>query len=96
MTVGNWIAVVSAIIAFLGLAAGMMAMAVQIAFRFGEHHSRLSVVERDTAELKVEGRSTADAIAAISGKMSLLDEVRADVKRLLGGRGHTARQDQGD
>lgn len=97
MTAGNWIAVVSAAIAFLGLAAGMMVMAVQIAFRFGEHHSRLNVVERDTAELKIEGRSTADAISAISGKMSLLDEVRADVKqmaRLLGSRGRTARQDQ--
>ena len=50
MTAGNWIAVVSAAIAFLGLAAGMMVMAVQIAFRFGEHHSRLNVVERDTAD----------------------------------------------
>jgi hypothetical protein len=94
MTAGNWIAVVSAAIAFLGLAAGMMVMAVQIAFRFGEHHSRLNVVERDTAELKVMAHSAEAAIAQVGSMSKLLDEVRTDVKRLLGSRSRTARQDQ--
>jgi hypothetical protein len=86
MTLGNWIAIVSAAIAFLGLAAGMMVLAVQVAFRFGEHHSRLSVVERDTAQLKIDGKATADAISKISGMEKLLAEVRVDVKSILGGR----------
>ncbi len=86
MTLGNWIAIVSAAIAFLGLAAGMMVLAVQVAFRFGEHHSRLTVVERDTAQLKIDGKATADAISKVSGMSVLLDEVRQDVKRILGAR----------
>jgi Tfp pilus assembly protein PilO len=83
MSAGNWIAIASAMVAFLGLLTGFVVLAVQVAFRFGEHHSRLTVVERDTAELKTAGKEAADAISKISGMSALLTELRADVKRLL-------------
>lgn len=86
MTPGNWIAVASAAIAFAGLAIGLVVLAVQVAFRFGEHHNRLSAVEKKAEGIDASSSALAVLTATVGGIDKRLEEVGQDVKNLLTGR----------